>query len=503
MSVPSLDLIVNIADPGQAGLLTLVDGQVSAGSAQIPRLVRNDGEQLRIRAVQPSTSGVRQFDDVDLSTATVRLAIGSPDKVPTAGTFYLKTGAPLTSGSLVTGKRYLIATYVAGDAFTNVGAASNATGIIFIATGTTPTTWTNASSLQEITADLSFDAAETDVATALNATAAIAAAGNVTVTKSSAGIYLVAFVTVGAKTLLGSAAGNLAPLSIISISRVQTGTSSINEFQLVRLIQNPYCFATPSTALPVAAAAVTNLQTGTTGTGALPSIQSITLNPAPYAGAFSFVIGGVTKVAAYNLSASDMQTLVGSGYVVTKVAANSWTFQWVATGPQTAITVNVAGLSVPIGVTGSLSLATLGLFQAFAATTDSSLTLTLEIELQFAGEDPRTVLQMPIYISRDVIDQGNLVPASLPYGYLSNTASLDFSSIAANSEATLTITVPGAVAANTPSVSLGWSAALPDGIVIKQTWVSATSTVSIRARNTSGSAIDPAAVTCRATVLQF
>lgn len=54
---------------------------------------------------------------------------------------------PFTSGLLTVGKRYIISTYNAGDNFTNVGAASNAAGVVFIATGTTPTTWTNASAL--------------------------------------------------------------------------------------------------------------------------------------------------------------------------------------------------------------------------------------------------------------------------------------------------------------------------------------------------------------------
>lgn len=55
-----------------------------------------------------------------------------------------------TSGTLVASKRYRITTYVSADSFTNVGAASNATGVEFIATGTTPTTWTNASTLNRI-----------------------------------------------------------------------------------------------------------------------------------------------------------------------------------------------------------------------------------------------------------------------------------------------------------------------------------------------------------------
>ena len=53
-----------------------------------------------------------------------------------------------TSGSLTVGKKYIITDFQAGDDFTNVGASSNATGVEFVATGTTPTTWTNGSTLR-------------------------------------------------------------------------------------------------------------------------------------------------------------------------------------------------------------------------------------------------------------------------------------------------------------------------------------------------------------------
>lgn len=52
----------------------------------------------------------------------------------------------LTSGVLVIGQSYKIIDYNASDDFTNVG-GTNVTDNIFIATGTTPTTWTNSSSL--------------------------------------------------------------------------------------------------------------------------------------------------------------------------------------------------------------------------------------------------------------------------------------------------------------------------------------------------------------------
>jgi len=55
-----------------------------------------------------------------------------------------------TSGALTIGWKYRISAYVASDVFTNVGAASNATGVEFVATGTTPTTWTNSSSLLKL-----------------------------------------------------------------------------------------------------------------------------------------------------------------------------------------------------------------------------------------------------------------------------------------------------------------------------------------------------------------
>lgn len=51
------------------------------------------------------------------------------------------------SGLLIAGIEYTITDCQTGDDFTNVGASINATGVIFIATGTTPTNWTNLSSL--------------------------------------------------------------------------------------------------------------------------------------------------------------------------------------------------------------------------------------------------------------------------------------------------------------------------------------------------------------------
>jgi hypothetical protein len=61
-----------------------------------------------------------------------------------------------TAGPLVVGQRYSILLFVSGDSFTNVGAASNTTGVIFVATGTTPTTWTHSSQISLLPPDSSL-----------------------------------------------------------------------------------------------------------------------------------------------------------------------------------------------------------------------------------------------------------------------------------------------------------------------------------------------------------
>lgn len=85
----------------------------------------------------------------------------------------------------------------------------------------------------------------------------------------------------------------------------------------------------------------------------------------------------------------------------------------------------------------------------------------------------------------------------------SASASLDFPSIAAAGVQSLTITVSGADTTNTPSVHLGWSAALPAGVVVAQAYVSATNTVTITLANLTAAPIDPTAVTCRASITQY
>jgi len=64
------------------------------------------------------------------------------------------TGGTQTSGTLVIGQHYKITNYISGDDFSNIATTLegtvNTTGYTFTATGTTPTTWTNGSTVQRV-----------------------------------------------------------------------------------------------------------------------------------------------------------------------------------------------------------------------------------------------------------------------------------------------------------------------------------------------------------------
>jgi hypothetical protein len=86
----------------------------------------------------------------------------------------------------------------------------------------------------------------------------------------------------------------------------------------------------------------------------------------------------------------------------------------------------------------------------------------------------------PIYVAQDIQE-------TLP----SVLVALDFSSISANSEATLTATIPGARPGD--FVQVQPPDGLEDGLIVRKAWISAKNTASVRLRNLTGSGIDPTA----------
>jgi hypothetical protein len=85
---------------------------------------------------------------------------------------------------------------------------------------------------------------------------------------------------------------------------------------------------------------------------------------------------------------------------------------------------------------------------------------------------------------------------------LTNTATLNYSSIAAGGNETLTITVTGAAVGDAVTVGIP-NGSKTAGLIFGTPWVSSTNTVSIEAYNSTGSPIDPASGTFRVSVIKY
>jgi hypothetical protein len=93
---------------------------------------------LTSKTLPIAAAGTRRVSDGTIFNATNSL---SYDTVLEYGSF-----TTASSGLLVIGVSYTISNYVAGDDFTNVG-GTNVTGNTFVASGTTPASWNNSSTL--------------------------------------------------------------------------------------------------------------------------------------------------------------------------------------------------------------------------------------------------------------------------------------------------------------------------------------------------------------------
>ena len=268
------------------------------------------GESIPLRVAKAeaivSPTGQRVFEPESWDGWTnLKAGIGNGFAAPVAGEFYLLSGIALTAGVVTNAKRFKIIDFNAGDSFTNIGAASNATGVVFTATGTTPTTWANGSELQEITADLAFDADEDDVETALNATAWVTAAGGVTVDTDGQLYFFVTFTTAGVQTQIVGHAGSLAPLSIIDAGTLIEGDAQIQEVQTLRVFQNVASFVELTGDSTPADVTFEELTEG--APGANHKVRA-TLTQSPYGGYFSVKIRAVeSELVAFDASGETLQ----------------------------------------------------------------------------------------------------------------------------------------------------------------------------------------------------
>lgn len=111
----------------------------------------------------------------------------------------------------------------------------------------------------------------------------------------------------------------------------------------------------------------------------------------------------------------------------------------------------------------------------------------------------RTTFQGPVISQNGFAGPNSGAQAAALANVLANTATLDFPSIAAASQADLTIAVAGAVVGD--EVALGLPAAPAAGLVFNA-FVSAANVVTVRATNVTAGAVDAASGAYSVTVFQ-
>lgn len=169
----------------------------------------------------------------------------------------IPAGTTATSGSLVIGIRYRITTFVAGDDFTNVGSASNASGVEFIATGTTPTVWANSSTLTVLGLIFAPDQREVGIGYQWHGTSQTGATkddltlqnGTLWALPSEQGSYVRATLTWAgtheAKSLLGQVA--IPPNAVITTIVTTASAGSAGAGLTVGSVTTPNLFVTANT----------------------------------------------------------------------------------------------------------------------------------------------------------------------------------------------------------------------------------------------------------------
>lgn len=224
------EFVINKDAPNRDGM-TVSFADSTSGS--IGTLTREDGLDGRYRVTQTPEGGqereaAQDFDPVDITGASLSVAIGKPDEPPEQGTWILNWnggGAPQT---------------------------------------------------------ISFDATAAQVKTALEA----AGTGTVTVEKTNVVTFKITWSAVGDQAgAINVTTTGLVPPSTGAVLTLIEGSATIKEVRILTLRQNNYASGTAAATADAGVLAVTSLQTGTSQ---LPSIQRIGITGAnPSDGTFS------------------------------------------------------------------------------------------------------------------------------------------------------------------------------------------------------------------------
>jgi hypothetical protein len=363
----TLDLYIDTSS-GQ-----LIDGGSVIGGA-LPTLTRNDAYTLRLRLLEKKANG--SLDDIDYTGSSIKAGIGNIEEAPSAGSFKLAING--TTSSAI---------------------AYNATAISV------------------------YNAISNNVST-------VALYG-----QGSYGAYLLTATQPNTAMSFSSDAFTLFPSSSVLISTRRNPATSVAAQQVVKLVRNPIVYADTFTVTPTASEiTLTKLQDGS-------SIQNetyeLSVGPLARSGSFALVWGGnATTAIPLFQSAVSVQAAISSG--ITTVTSNisvqengkggyiiGFTGRLGLTNITTALTLDASGIQfIPMRQT-TLTINTAEVEDAFADTTENTITPTLEIELTQGGT-PKTIFQGTATIRKDLITAGSTVPGARDSYYTKSEANALF-----------------------------------------------------------------------------
>jgi len=363
----TLDLYIDTSS-GQ-----LIDGGSVIGGA-LPTFTRNDAYTLRLRLLEKKANG--SLDDIDFGSSSLKAGIGNIEEPPTAGAFKLAING-VTSSEI----------------------SYNATAISV------------------------YNAISNNVST-------VALYG-----QGSYGSYLLTATQPNTAMSFSPDAFTLFPSSSVLISTRRNPAASVAAQQVVKLVRNPIVYADAFTATPTAGEiALTKLQDGSSTQN---ETYELTVGPLARGGSFALVYGpNATSAIPLFQSAVSVQASISAGITTVSQSMSvqengkggyilGFTGRLALTNITTPLTLDASGIQfIPMRQT-TLTINTAEVEDAFASTSDTTITPTIEIELTQNGT-PKTVFQGTATIRKDLITAGSTVPGARDSYYTKTEADAIF-----------------------------------------------------------------------------
>ena len=341
----------------------LVQGFLQALAETSVTFTQGDTVPLRVYLLKQLTNNQgRPFQNIQLTTETLKVALGRLDEKSTGGTFSLDFDGDDTSAIL-------------------------------------------------------YNDTAANIEIALNALASVTSAGGVTVTGDAAGPWTVSFVNVGARTSIIGDSTLVTPLSDLIITTITEGDGSTKEVQVIKLKESPVAVQTTFTIIADPTIAVTEVIDGAAG---INEIQKVKIDQVCQDGSFTLSFSSSSAVIEYAATASQVVTAlesttgIASGDVaVQKISDVEYniTFQGALAGASQALIVaDSSGLIGFSGFEADFEMGSYAVEQLLNGEVQNDEGF-LEVELSMSG-DRTTVLVVPAVVQNDLIDESVTAPPS-------------------------------------------------------------------------------------------